>query len=114
MNRLVAALVLVAFVGAVASLAIAEDTPKEFTFKGTFVKVDGTDVVMTMKHGDVTKDRTFKTDDKTVVTIDGKDGKLADLKVGMMLEITRPIGDNSPATKIVATTPAPPPPPAEK
>lgn len=108
MKNVVAVLVLVAFVGSVATLAMGEDKPKEFTFKGTVVKVDGNVVTLTIKTGDVTKDRPFNTDEKTVVTIDGKDAKVADLKAGMLVELTRPIGDNSPATKIVATTPLTP------
>lgn len=103
MKKLVAMLAMVAFVGSITGLVMAADTkPKIVTLKGTVVKVDGK--VITMKMADTNKDRPLNTDDKTVVTIDGKDAKVADLQPGMKIEGTRPLGDSTPATKIVATT----------
>jgi len=65
--------------------------------KGTVVKVE--DGKITAKLGD--KEKTFTTDDKTAVTVDGKEAKLADVKEGMTVKIT-PEGDL--AKKIEATS----------
>jgi ABC-type enterochelin transport system substrate-binding protein len=80
------------------SFCVAQDAPKCLT--GTVVKVDGANV--TVKAAE--KEVVVATNDKTVVTIDGKEAKVADLKAGMAVTVTP---DTGTATKIVATTPKP-------
>ena len=107
MTKLVSLVVLVAFVGMVAGITLGEDAPANVTVKGTFVKASADNAkVIVVKVTREMKDVEIKitTDDKTTVTIDGKDGKLADLKAGMNLEITKPKGMDTVASKIVATT----------
>lgn len=110
MRKLISMLVLVAFVSAVAGLSMAQDAPKpdapkDMTIKGIVVKVEDKVVNIASKNrnGDPV-DRKITTDDKTVVTIDGKDAKVADLKAGLTVEVTQPRGRDVVATKIVATT----------
>ena len=79
---------------------------KKRTVKGTVSSVDGETLVVsvTNKKTGEKKDRKIKTDDKTKVTLDGKDAKLADLKAGQEVTITP--GDNrgDPASEIAATS----------
>jgi hypothetical protein len=77
-------------------VAQAEQAPASLT--GTVVKVDGANV--TVKAAE--KEVVVVTDDKTAVTVDGKEAKVADLKAGMTVEITPATGT---AAKIVATSP---------
>jgi hypothetical protein len=105
-KKAVTLLVLVGFVGVVAGLALAQDAPKDVTFKGTIVKVEEKTVVLSMEREGRKMEHKFMTDDKTVVTVDAKEAKVADLKAGMMAEVTRPAKDGAAATKIVATTAA--------
>jgi hypothetical protein len=81
----------------------ADEKPADSPLKGKVVKVDGTNVVVSTEVGGEKKEVTVATDDKTVVTVDGKDAKLADLKADMDVTITPATGT---ATKIEATTPA--------
>ncbi len=70
--------------------------------RGKVVKVDGTNLVITVHHRDEDpKEVTVKTDDKTVVVIDQDEAKLADLKEGMNVLVTPREGV---ATKIAAWT----------
>ncbi len=70
---------------------------------GTVVKVDGTNLVIKqMVRGGEAKEITVATDDKTKVTLDGKDAKLADLKAGMRVIVNPAEGT---ATTVAATTP---------
>ena len=91
---------------------------------GTLVKVDGNNLVVmakamrmtTSRTGDESrttvtldpaaepKEVTVATDDKTVVTLDDKDAKLADLKADMFVRITPATGT---AEKVNAFTKAP-------
>ena len=73
---------------------------------GKLVKVDGTDIVLSVKHrGDTeAKEVTVKTDDKTVVTLDKQEAKLADLKADMWVYATPAEGV---ATKVMASTKRP-------
>lgn len=59
-------------------------------------------VVATM--GKTASEQTIVVDDKTTVTVDGKDGKLADLKADMYVVVSPAIGT---ATSIVASTEKP-------
>jgi hypothetical protein len=65
---------------------------KGTTLKGAVVKVDGTNLVVNSgkKGGD--KEITVETNEKTVVTIEGKEGKLADLKPGQRVTVTPDTG----------------------
>lgn len=78
-------------------------TPKPV--KGTISSVDSDSVVVsvTNKNGDK-KDRTFKTDSNTKITLDGKDAKLSDLKAGETVSVVRGTGKNAPAAEINATS----------
>jgi hypothetical protein len=70
--------------------------------RGKVLKVDGTNLVITVKHkGEEAKEVTVKTDGKTVVEIDKEEAKLADLKEGMNVLVTPKEGT---ATKIAAWT----------
>jgi Cu/Ag efflux protein CusF len=72
-------------------------------FRAKVVKVDGTNLVVTVHHkGEEAKEVTVKTDDKTVVVIAEEEAKLADLKEGMNVLITPREGI---ATKIAAWNP---------
>jgi hypothetical protein len=72
---------------------------------GTVVKVDGTNlVVKQMARGQTeAKEVTVATDDKTKVTLDGKEAKLADLKEGLRVMVSPAEGT---ATTIAAMTPS--------
>ena len=104
MKRTMGLLTLVAVVGFVASFAMA-DTPasKPAATKGMFVKVDGTNLVLTVEKVETT----IATDDKTTVTVDGAAVKLADLKVGMRVAVTLADGGKVAAKVEAKTAPAP-------
>jgi hypothetical protein len=94
-------LALVAVVGVVSAFAFAADpATKPAGTEGVFVKVVGAKLVMTVKD----KEATILTDDKTVVTLDGKDAKLADLKAGMTLVVTMTDAAAPTAAKVEAKT----------
>lgn len=104
-NLLVAALIL-----CVAGAVIAQDAPttkpKRDMIGGKIVKVDGATVTIKTRArgGAEGKEVAVTTDDKTVVTLDGKEAKVADLKADMFVRVSPATGT---ATKIVATTKAP-------
>jgi hypothetical protein len=75
---------------------------KTTTLKGKVVKVDGKSVVVSTGKKNATKEVTVATDDKTVVTIEGKDAKLADLQPGQKVVVTP---DTGTATKIEVPAP---------
>lgn len=65
----------------------AADKPKAAKgVKGKVVKVDGTNLVIAV--GKDGTEKTIATDDKTKVTIEGKEATLADLKAGLMVAIS--------------------------
>jgi len=99
--NVLAAVVILSFAGSV--LAQTATRPAR-GLRGTIVKVDGTNVVVkTMARGGAeSKEVTVATDDKTAVTIEGKEAKVADLKAGLLVNVTPTEGT---ATKITATTP---------
>jgi hypothetical protein len=76
--------------------------------KGTISSIDGTTVVVSVanKKTGTTKDQKIKTDDSTKITLDGKDAKLADLKAGQLVEVTRGEGKGAAAATIAATSAA--------
>jgi hypothetical protein len=105
--KVLSSIVLVlAIVGLTGVAALAQDTPKEAPtakpLMGAVVKVDGAKVTIKSGRGDAVKETVVVTDDKTVVTIDGKDAKVADLKADLRVAVTPAEGV---ATKIEAKTP---------
>ena len=100
--KLMSKLMIVLAIAGIAMVAQAKDKAAKGdpVLKGTVSKVDGANVtVTTAKKGDVV----VATDDKTVVTVDGKDAKVADLKADMKVVVTPATGT---ATKIVSTAAA--------
>jgi hypothetical protein len=101
-TKWIAALALVAMVGAFnARAADPAPTPppakpakpaKKAGLKGSVVKVDGSNLVISAGKKTEAKEVTVATDDKTVITIEGKPGKLADLKPGQKVVITPETG----------------------
>jgi hypothetical protein len=90
-----------------ACYVLAEDTPapKHKHLGGQIVKIDGTNLVISVKHkGEDAKEVTVATDDKTVFTLDGKDAKLADLQKDYWVHVTPADGT---ATKVDAFTKKP-------
>ena len=85
MKNVAMLLAVVGVVGLLAGVALSADNN---TISGTVSKVDG----KVLKLKDTVKDKevvyTVNTDDKTTVTLDGKDAKLADLKEGMTAVVT--------------------------
>jgi hypothetical protein len=104
-TKWIAPLALVAMVGAFNTYA-ADPAPtpppakpdkpakpaKKAGLKGSVVKVDGNNLVISAGKKTDAKEVTVATDDKTVVTIEGKPGKLADLKPGQKVVITPETG----------------------
>jgi hypothetical protein len=106
MKRTMGLLTLVAVVGLVSSFAFAaaaDATSKPAATKGVFVKVDGTNLVVTVEKVDTT----IATDDKTTVTVDNAAAKLADLKAGMKVSVTMADGGKVAAKVEAKTAPAP-------
>jgi hypothetical protein len=66
---------------------------------GTFVKLDGKNVVITSGRGEDATEVTVVTDEKTKVFIEDKPGKLDDLKAGMFVTA---LPESGTATKILA------------
>lgn len=100
--KLMSKLMIVLAIGGIAMVAQAKDkaAPKtDAPLKGKVVKVDGVNVTVAVGKKEVV----VVTDDKTVVTVDGKDAKVADLKADMKVVVTPATGT---ATKIVATAAA--------
>jgi len=103
-----------AIVGMVSFSTVRAEDPKPATpkpakadkaakgLRGKVVKIDGTNLVVTTGKKGQETEKTIATDDKTVVTIEGKDGKLADLKAGQVVRITP---DTGTATKIEVPMP---------
>jgi hypothetical protein len=100
MKVLMTAVAMIALLGFVGFTQAAKEA-KPKTTKGHFVKVDGQ--VLTYKGGakGTGKEHTVKIDDKTKVTIDGKDAKVADLKADAVIDVTEVEGT---ATAIAANT----------
>jgi ribosomal protein L14E/L6E/L27E len=90
-TKLVAILAIVALVSAVNAADPAKPA-KAKRLRGQVIKVDGTNLVIKSGKKGEEKEVTVATDAKTVVTIDGKDGKLADLKEGQRVQITPDTG----------------------
>jgi pectate lyase len=101
-------LALVAILGMV-GFAMAQDEPKKKRTPGVFgkiVKIEDKNIVVASRTrgSEETKEVTVVTDDKTVVTLDEKEAKLADLKADMFVRITPATGT---AEKVNAFTKMP-------
>ncbi|HEY7120347.1 MAG TPA: hypothetical protein VH475_27410 [Tepidisphaeraceae bacterium] len=102
-TKLLAVLAILAMVSAVnAADKKAAKAEKKAVLRGQVVKVDGTKVVINSGKKNNQKEVTVETDDKTVVTIEGKQGKLADLQPGQRV-VVKP--DTGTATSIEVPTP---------
>jgi hypothetical protein len=101
-TKWIAVLAIVAMVGVVNAADKPAKPAKKATLKGAVVKVDGTKLVVNSgkKGGD--KEVTVETNEKTVVIIEGKEGKLADLKPGQRVTVSPNAGV---AEKIEVPTP---------
>lgn len=105
MRRLIALVLMVcvlSFAG-FTNAADAAKTGKTAPKKGVFEKVDGKDVYYKGGAKGTGQEWYLPTDDKVTIMIDGKDGKLADLKPGQVLSFT--VNKDAVITKIVAETP---------
>jgi hypothetical protein len=104
MRYLIALFALVGFLGLSTFVHAADDTDanKRAPHTGIFEKVDGKKLVYKGGAKGTGKEWSLPTDDKTKVTIDGKDALLSDLKAGQQLALTVA---NGMVTKVVATTP---------
>ena len=92
-TKLFAVLAIVMMVSAVQAADPAKPGKKAKGLRGTVIKVDGTNLVInSAKKGEDKKEVTVATDAKTVVTIEGKEGKLADLHEGQRVSITPDTG----------------------
>jgi hypothetical protein len=100
-SKVAAVLAVVAILCAVQTASAAK---KPKALKGQVVKVDGTNLVIKSGKKGEQKEVTVATDAKTVVTIDGKEGKLADLQEGQRVSITPETGT---AETITAMAPKP-------
>src|SRR4051794_30499697 len=97
-TKLFAVLAIVAMVGVARA---ADDKPGDKPadkpvakkpLKGDVVKVDGSKLVISAGKKTDKKEVTVETNDKTVVTIEGKEAKLADLKAGQKVLVTPDTG----------------------
>ena len=94
--KLTNVLVCLAVVGLVGGMVLGQDTTSRPArgLRGTIVKVDGANVVvktMARPNADA-KEVTVVTDEKTVVTLDGKPAKLADLKADLNVNVSPDTG----------------------
>ena len=69
-----------------ATPVFGEEEEKAGTHEGKVVKVDGTKLTMTDKEGKNQHTHTIPADAK--ITLDGKEAKLEDLKVGAKVKVT--------------------------
>ena len=105
--KLLALAVVLGMVGV--AVAAEGDAPKKTRppgIMGKIVKIDGTNIVIAKRTrgSDQTTEVTVATDDKTVVTLDRKEAKLADLKADMFVFVTPETGT---AAKVSAMTKMP-------
>src|SRR5437016_11443591 len=90
MKYLMTAVAMIALLGFVGFTHAKEAKPK--VVKGHFVKVDGKEVTFKGGAKGTGKEHTVKIDDKTKVTVDGKEAKIEDLKGDVYVEITETDG----------------------
>ncbi|MDB5333670.1 MAG: hypothetical protein JWP03_4821 [Phycisphaerales bacterium] len=107
MKYVIALFALVGFLGFSSFVHAADttkNTPKDGKHAGHFVKVDGKNLVYKAGKQGKGKEYEVATDDKTKVTIDGKDGKLDDIKEGTLIEVT--VADKLATIVAASTAPA--------
>ena len=106
MNKMVAVMLAGVMVLGLVSIVTAAEGGAHKGLHGKIAKVDGVNVTVTVKErgSKDTKDIVVVTDDKTVVTLEGKAAKVADLKEGMYVRVTPAEGT---ATEIKATATKP-------
>jgi hypothetical protein len=91
-----AALALVLFIG---GPALADDAAKDFqTHEGKVVSVTGNKLIMSVNG----KEHTHTVPNDAKITVDGKIGKLDDLKPGMRIRVSTPKDDATKALKVEA------------
>jgi hypothetical protein len=100
MKFLMTAVAVIALLGFVGTTHAKDAKPKA----GHFVKVDGMEVTYKGGAKGTGKEHTVKIDDKTKVTIDGKEAKITDIKPDTLIEITI---EKDVATVIAADTTPP-------
>ena len=104
MRYLIALLAMVGILTFTSFVHAAPDTNyKRASKTGVLVKVDGKDVIYKGGAKGTGKEWQLATDDKTKITLDGKEAKLDDLKQGQSLKLT--ISSEGVLTKIEATSP---------
>ena len=87
MSKLIAMLAVVAVASAVFAMT-PTTTSKPTGLEGAFVKMDGATLVLKVKEGDKTVEKTVLTTDKTTVKVGDADAKLTDLKEGQRIAVT--------------------------
>jgi hypothetical protein len=100
MKFLITAIAMVALLGFVTSAHAKDAKPKP----GHFVKVDGMELTYKGGAKGTGKEHTVKIDDKTKITLDGKEAKVTDLKADMYIEVT---AEKDVASLIAASTTPP-------
>lgn len=98
------AIVLLLIAGFAGVSEAAKEKGKEKPLKGQISAIDGAKITVTSGGKKNPKTVEITTDDKTTVTLDDKEAKVADLKVGNYVLITPASGV---ATQIKATTTKP-------
>ncbi|MDB5304399.1 MAG: hypothetical protein JWM97_1948 [Phycisphaerales bacterium] len=89
MKYVIALVALVGFLGFSSFVNAADPAPKAAKPKvGHFVKIDGKNLVYKGGPAGKGKEHTIVIDDKTKVTVDGKEAKIDDLKEGTYIEVT--------------------------
>lgn len=96
-------LAVLAIVGLVSVVEAAKGDKKPAGVQGKVVKIDGDKIVITKR--DKTE-ATIETDANTKVTIDGKDGKVAEIQPGMLVQATPETGKAEKVMAKTATKPA--------
>src|SRR5262245_2861935 len=101
MNAISRALTVLAVLGIVLALSAPVSAADE-THTGKVKSASATQLVLTVQD----KDHTFKIDDMTKITLDGKESKAADLKAGQSCTVTakQSEGGGFLATRISATS----------
>jgi hypothetical protein len=103
-RNVVVAVAILGLVGFVQAANATKKAAKKDALTGVVVEVDGANVVINARVDGEVKKVTVATDANTVVTIDGKEGKLSGLKEKMTVRVSPAKGT---ALKIDAKTPKP-------
>ena len=87
-SKMLALVVALGFVSAVSAKDAAKGDKAGSGVKGLVTKVSGDKITVKSGHGDAAKEVEISTDANTKVTIDGKEGKVADIKEGHHVSVT--------------------------